>query len=133
MGAGGPGTINQTGGTIISLLSDTWSARVQPAHEPQWRLGGSERGSHQSKQWNRWYADLNGGTLTATEVTTGNARWQQHAELQQRHANRSQRRNGNFLHDLTTANVMSGGAIIDAARNTSTSARRLLTAVAAVV
>ena len=91
IGAGGPGTINQTGGTITSVLSDTW---VGESATGTWNLnGGSAILSVVHISQNSGTVgtlNLNGGTLSATEVTR-QRRWQQHIELQQWHAHRRQR------------------------------------------
>ena len=74
IGSGGPGTINQTGGTITSVLSDTWIGESASAI---WNLNGGSAilsvRSHQSKQRCIGTLNLNGGSMSATEVTTGNA------------------------------------------------------------
>ena len=62
--------------------------------------------------------NLNGGTLTATEVTMTNAAGHSTLNFNGGTLVAANGANANFLHDLSTNNVQSGGAIIDSGTNT---------------
>lgn len=118
IGAGGPGVINQTGGTITSTLSDTWVGESAAA---TWELSGGaavlsvvhiSQNSGTIATFN-----LNGGSLTATEVTTGNVGGTSTLNFNGGTLVAGNGANANFLHNLTTANVQSGGAIINSGTN----------------
>jgi autotransporter-associated beta strand protein len=127
IGAGGPGTLNQTGGTLASVLSDTWVGESATA---TWNLnGGSAVLSVVHISQNSGVTgtlNLNGGSLSATEVTTGNAGGNSTLNLNGGTLAAASGANLNFLHDLTTANVMSGGAIIDSGTNIINASQALL-------
>ncbi|MDB6063799.1 MAG: Autotransporter-associated beta strand repeat protein [Pedosphaera sp.] len=126
IGAGGPGTINQTGGSIISTLSDTWVGESATA---TWNLGGGSATLsvvHISQNGGvTGTLNLNGGTLSATEVTTGNTGGTSTLNLNGGTL-LATANNTTFLHDLTTANVQAGGAVINSGANTITVAQSLL-------
>jgi autotransporter-associated beta strand protein len=114
----GPGTINQTGGTITSVLSSTM---IGNGGTGTWNLNaGSAILSVLHISENSGVSgtlNLNGGTMTATEVTTGNVGGNSTLNLNGGTLIAGNAANPNFLHDLTTAYVMSGGAIIDSGTN----------------
>jgi autotransporter-associated beta strand protein len=62
--------------------------------------------------------NLNGGSLTAAEISTGNAGAAQRELNLNGGTLVAGADNTNFIHDLSTANVQSGGAIIDSAAYT---------------
>ncbi len=127
VGAGGPGTLNQTGGTLTSVLSDSWIGESATA---TWNLNsGTALMSvvHISQNSGTVATlNLNGGSLTATELTTGNVGGNSTLNLNGGTLIAGNGANLNFLHDLTTANVMSGGAIIDSGTNTVSASQNLL-------
>ena len=87
VGSGGPATLNQTGGTITSVLSDTWVAENS---DGTWNLdGGAAVLSVLHIAQNSGRAgvfNLNtSGRLTATEVTTGNSGGTSTLNIQRRH------------------------------------------------
>jgi autotransporter-associated beta strand protein len=127
LGAGGPGTINQTGGTITSVLSDTWVGESAPG---TWTLNaGSAVLSVVHISQNSGTVgtlSLNGGTLSATEMTTGNTGGNSTLNLNGGTLIAANAANPNFMHDLTTASVMASGAIIDTGTNVINASQALL-------
>jgi autotransporter-associated beta strand protein len=69
--------------------------------------------------------NLNGGTLTASEITTGNTSGSSTLNLNGGTLSPGGN-NTNFLHDLTAANVLTGGAIINTGTNVISIAQGLL-------
>jgi len=69
---------------------------------------------------------LNGGTLSATEVTTGNTGGNSTLNFGGGTLIAGNAANLNFLHDLTAANVLSSGAIIDSGTNVINVSQALL-------
>lgn len=128
VGSGGPGTVNQTGGTITSVQSTTF---IGEGGQPGvWNMSGGaavlttvflpiNNGANGT-------LNLNGGTFTATEITSGNVGGTGTLNFNGGTLVAGAGANGNFLHDLTTANVQSGGAIIDSGANVITVAQALL-------
>jgi autotransporter-associated beta strand protein len=119
IGSGGPGTVNQTGGTLTSTLSDTF---IGEGGQPGiWNMnGGSAVLSLVELPINNGAngtLNLNGGTFSATEVTSGNAGGTGTLNFNGGTLIAGNGASANFLHDLTTANVMSGGAVIDSGTN----------------
>jgi autotransporter-associated beta strand protein len=114
----GPGTINQTGGSITSILSSTM---IGNGGTGTWNLNnGSAVLSvlHISENSGvNGTLNLNGGTMTATEVTTGNASGHSTLNFNGGTLAAGNGANANFLHDLSTNNVQAGGAIIDSGTN----------------
>ena len=123
----GPGTINQTGGTITSTLSDTY---IGNGGTGTWNLNsGSAILSVLHISQNTGVSgtlNLNAGTMTATEVTTGNAGGHSTLNFNGGTLIAANGANANFLHDLSTNNVQSGGAIIDSGTNVIRIAQPLL-------
>jgi autotransporter-associated beta strand protein len=119
VGTGGPGTINQTGGTITSVLSDTY---IGDNTTGIWNLdGGSAVLSvvHISQN-NGVSGTLNldtNGTATATEITTGNAGGNSTLNINSGTLIAGNGANPNFLHGLTAANLQNGVAVIDSGTN----------------
>ncbi len=123
---GGLGTVNQTGGTITSVLSETYLA---DGSDGIWNLsGGSGVLSvlHIAQNAGRiGTLNLNtNGTLIANEVTTGNTGAKSTLNFNGGTLAASAS-NANFLHDLSTNNILSGGAIIDSGANVITVAQVL--------
>jgi autotransporter-associated beta strand protein len=124
----GPGTINQTGGTITSVLSSTM---IGNGGNGTWNLdGGSAVLSvvHISEN-SGVFGTLNlntNGTVTATEVTTGNAGGLSTLNFNGGKLIAGNGANANFLHNLSTNNVKSGGVIIDSGTNVISIAQPLL-------
>lgn len=117
--AGAAGTINETGGTIVSTVSDFWLGEVSSA---TWTMsGGSAVLSRLVLGVNTGVAgtlDLNGGLLTATEITSGNSGATSTLNLNGGTIKASSNNAGfpvqaNFMHDLTAANVLTNGVTID--------------------
>lgn len=118
--SGGPGTINQTGGTITSTLSSTFIGEgTQPA---VWNMnGGSTFLSLVNLPINNnanGTLNLNGGTFSATEITTGNAGGKGTLNFNGGTLVAASGASANFLHDISTNNVLAGGAVIDSGANT---------------
>ena len=127
VGSGGPGTVNQTGGTITSTLSSTF---IGEGGQPGiWNMnGGSAVLSTVFLPINNGAngtLNLNGGTFSTTELASGNVGGTGALNF-----------NGgtlvagastaNFLHDITSANVLGGGAVIDSGTNVISVAQPLL-------
>jgi fibronectin-binding autotransporter adhesin len=115
---GGPGTINQTGGAFASTTGQTWIG--EDSNTGTWNLSGGTATFgvvHLAQNASAsGVVNLNGGIFTATEVTTGNTGGTSTLNLNggtlAAGANST-----NFLHDLTSATVQSGGAVIDSGTN----------------
>lgn len=117
--SGGAGTVNQTGGTITSTQSSTF---IGEGGQPGvWNMNGGETflglvdlpinsGANGT-------LNLNGGTFSVTEITSGNAGGTGTLNFNGGTLKAASGANGNFLHGLTSANVLSGGAIIDSGAN----------------
>lgn len=111
---GGTGTINQTGGAFASTVGETWIG--EDSNTGTWNLSGGTATFgmvHLAQNASAsGVVNLNGGTFTATELTTGNTGATSTLNLNggtlAAGAN-----NTNFLHDITAANVLAGGAVID--------------------
>ena len=114
IGSGGPGTVNQTNGMIVSTASDTFIGETANA---TWNMYGGTNifagvrvaavaGGLQC------VLNLNGGLLQATELSSGNI-----GSLSTVNFNggilQAGADNDNFMHDLTLAQVGAGGIIID--------------------
>ena len=127
IGAGHDGVLNQTGGAITNVLSDT---RIADGPTGTWDLSGGTAVLSvlhiAQNSGNVGTLNLNGGTLSATEVTTGNAGGTSTLNLNGGTLIAASGANANFLHDLTTANVNSNGAIIDSGANTISISQALL-------
>ena len=67
-----------------------------------------------------------GGTMTATEVTTGNAGGVSTLNFNGGTLTAASGANANFLHDLTTNNILAGGAVIDTGTNVVSVAQAFL-------
>ncbi|HWH68095.1 MAG TPA: autotransporter-associated beta strand repeat-containing protein, partial [Candidatus Sulfotelmatobacter sp.] len=128
VGSGGPATLNQTGGTITSVLSDTWVAENSAG---TWNLDGGDAVLsvlHIAQNSGRvGVFNLNAnGTLTATEVTTGNAGSTSTLNFNGGTLKAANGAVASFLHGLTAANVLSLGATIDSGTNVVAVAQPLL-------
>jgi autotransporter-associated beta strand protein len=127
IGAGHDGVLNQTGGTVTSVLSTT---RIADGPTGTWNLSGGSAVLSvlhiAESSGNIGTLNLNGGTLSATEVTTGNAGGTSTLNLNGGTLIAGSGANANFLHGLTSANVMTNGAIIDSGANTINVSQALL-------
>ncbi|HTL72799.1 MAG TPA: autotransporter-associated beta strand repeat-containing protein, partial [bacterium] len=119
IGAGHDGVLNQTGGTVTSVLSET---RIADGPTGTWNLNGGSAVLSvlhiAQNSGNVGTLNLNGGSLTATEVTMGNAGGKGTLNFNGGTLIAGSGANANFLHDLATNNVLAGGAIIDSGANT---------------
>jgi fibronectin-binding autotransporter adhesin len=94
IGNGGTGTWNLNGGSVVlSLVHIAQNSGVSGT------------------------LNLNGGTFSATEVTTGNAGGTSTLNLNGGTLAAAGGASSNFLHDLTAANVLTNGAVIDSGTN----------------
>lgn len=124
----GPGTINQSGGIITSTLSGTYVGNNSTG---TWNLSGSASAVlsvvHISQNSGVFgTVNLNaGGTMTATEVTTGNAGGKSTLNFNGGTLAASTS-TATFLHDLATNNILAGGAVIDSGANVISIAQPLL-------
>jgi len=128
VGSGGPATLNQTGGTITSVLSDTWVAENS---DGTWNVDGGDAVLsvlHIAQNSGRaGVFNLNtSGTLTATEVTTGNAGGTSTLNFNGGTLAAATGANANFLHGLTTANVLTLGLNINSGANVINVSQALL-------
>ncbi len=131
--AGAVGTVNISGtGTFINTVGETWVG--ENAAPATWNMNGgtavlglvhlAQLGDGQGLM------NLNAGSLTATEITTGNNGAPQRELDFNGGTLVAGADNSNFIHDLSAANVKSGGAIIDTASH-SVSVNQALLGVAA--
>ncbi|MDB6123102.1 MAG: Autotransporter-associated beta strand repeat protein [Pedosphaera sp.] len=124
---GGTGTINQTGGAFTSTTGETWIS--EDSNTGTWNLGGGTATFgvvHLAQSSSATgIINLTGGTLTAVELTTGNTGGTSTLNLNggtlAAGAN-----NTNFLHNLTAANVLTGGVVINSGTNVISIAQALL-------
>jgi autotransporter-associated beta strand protein len=128
VGDGGPGTINQTGGTFTSVLSDTY---LGAGGTGIWNLGpGSvtlsvlkfnrDNGSSGTMNLNA------GGLLKVGEINTNGATGATGIFNFNGGTLAASASDATFMQGLTTANVLVGGAVIDSGANTITIAQPLL-------
>jgi len=127
VGSGGPGTVNQTGGTITSIQSSTF---IGEGGQPGvWNISGGaavlstvflpiNNGANGT-------LNLDGGTFSATEITTGNAGGTGTLNFNGGTLG-ALANNVNFLHGLTAANVLAGGVTVNSGTNTIGVAQALL-------
>ncbi|HEX5220075.1 MAG TPA: autotransporter-associated beta strand repeat-containing protein [Verrucomicrobiae bacterium] len=124
IGASGPGTFNQYGGTVSNTVSDTWIGENSSA---TWSLdGGLARLAfvHVARNGSSVAViNQNGGVIEATEIAggSGNATVNFNGGTIRAAASPA-----NFLHDLDLANVLAGGLTIDSGANTIGVAQALL-------
>jgi autotransporter-associated beta strand protein len=113
-GGGATGTINQTDGSFTCAAGETWIG--EDSGPGIWNISGGTatlgyvqlaRNASASGTLN-----LNGGTFAATEITTGSS-GSSTLNFNGGTLLAASGANVNFLHDLTTANVMSSGATIN--------------------
>jgi autotransporter-associated beta strand protein len=120
-GTGSSGTINQTGGAFTNTISET---RVGTGAPGYWNMSGGTANLAglvfcNNSGCTNGTLNLNGGVITATEIRanqTGVANvstlnWNGGTIVAANGAN------ANFLHNLTTANVLAGGANINTGTN----------------
>lgn len=128
-GSGASGTINQTGGAFTCATGQAWVGEDNGTGT--WNMDGGTAtfgvvhlAQHSSATG---IVNLNGGVFTAAEITTGDAGGSSTLNFNggTLTANAS---STNFLHDLTAANVLAGGAVIDSGSNDIVIAQALLDA-----
>lgn len=123
---GGPGTVNQTGGAVTNASGQTWIGENSTA---TWNLnsGIANLGTVHIAQTSSGNGTLNvnGGTLLAAEITTGNSGGFSSLNLNGG-AIIALNDNPNFLHDLSQALVGPGGAIFDSQGFNITASQSLL-------
>lgn len=115
IGASGPGTLNQTGGTISNTVSASWISESSTA---TWNMNGGTAilGLVQFARNGSGVAtlNLNGGVIAGTEFAGG-------AGLATVNFNggtiRALASTTNFMHDLDVASVMAGGLKLDTDTN----------------
>ena len=126
-GGGATGTINQTGGSFTCASGETWIG--EDSGPGVWNISGGvatlgfvqlARNSSATGTLN-----LNGGTFAANEITTGSAGTST-LNFNGGTLGAVNGANPNFLHGLTTASVLSGGAIIDSGTNVINVSQALL-------
>jgi autotransporter-associated beta strand protein len=123
--SGGTGNLNQTGGNVISTLSDTWVAENGTA---TWTISGGTA-TMSVVQLGRngpgsGTLNLDGGIVTVSEVAGGSG--SSTLNFNGGTLRAASGANVNFLHGLTAANVLAGGAIIDTGTNGVDVAQALL-------
>jgi autotransporter-associated beta strand protein len=128
-GSGASGTINQTGGSFTCASGETWVG--EDSGTGTWNLingtatfGLVHLAEHGSATG---IVNLDGGVFTASEVSTGDTNGSSTLNFNGGTLAASMD-STNFLHDLTAANVQSGGAVIDSGANTISVAQPLLDA-----
>ena len=114
------GTVNMYGGAFTNIVSDTWIGENGVNAIGRWNMyGGLAVLGHVSLAQNdnnvRGILTLNGGTLAVSEIGTGNIGAPQRELDLNGGTLVAEIDNANFIHDLTAANVQSGGAIINTA------------------
>ncbi|MBW8864812.1 MAG: autotransporter-associated beta strand repeat-containing protein, partial [Verrucomicrobia bacterium] len=126
IGSGGTGTINQTGGTITSTASSTFLGESQPG---TWNMnGGSAVLALVNLPLNNNVVgnlNLNGGTFSVTEIA-GNSSGKGTLTFNGGTLVAAAGASANFLHNVTTNLVLSGGAVIDSGGNNISVASPLL-------
>jgi len=113
-GTGASATINQTGGSITLATGQAWIG--EDGGSATWNMSGGTASVgvvHISQNASaNGTLNMNGGTFTTTELTTGNSGAVSTLSLNggviQASAN-----NLNFLHDIFVVNLQAGGAIFD--------------------
>lgn len=117
IGAGHDGVLNQTGGAITNLLSET---RVADGPTGTWNISGGTANLsvlHISQNsGNVGILNLNGGSITATEVTMGNAAGKGTLNFNGGTLIAGSAANPNFLHGVTNY-ILAGGATISSGTN----------------
>jgi autotransporter-associated beta strand protein len=118
---GASSVVNISGtGTFISATGETWVG--ENGGPATWNMNGGTailNVVHLAENADATgVMNLNGGSLTAAEISTGNAGAAQRELNLNGGTLVAGADNTNFIHDLSTANVQSGGAIIDSAAYT---------------
>ncbi|HWD21213.1 MAG TPA: autotransporter-associated beta strand repeat-containing protein [Verrucomicrobiae bacterium] len=115
-GASGQVTISGTG-TFLCLSGETWVG--ENAAPGSWTMNGGTAVLGVVRLAENADATgvmaLNGGSLTAAEITTGNTGASQRELDFNGGTLVAAADNANFIHDLSAANVLSGGAVVDTA------------------
>jgi hypothetical protein len=127
IGSGGVGTVNQTGGTIINTVSDTFIGESQTG---TWNLnaGTAVLGVVRLPLNNSVAGtlNLNGGSLTATEISSTNGSGLGTLNFNGGTLVAGNGASANFLYGIATNNVLSGGAIIDSGANSISTSQSFL-------
>jgi len=112
LGAGGPGTINQSAGAVTNITSDTW---IGENGAGVWNLNGGTanlRNIHIAQTSGNGTLNLNGGSLSTTEITTGNP--SSVSILRFNGATvKATANSANFVHGLFIVEMQSGGLVLD--------------------
>ncbi|HLP77855.1 MAG TPA: autotransporter-associated beta strand repeat-containing protein, partial [Candidatus Paceibacterota bacterium] len=126
-GGGASGTVIQSGGVFTCTSGETWIG--EDSGPGVWTISGGTANLltvHLAQNSSATGAlSLNGGTFSAREITTGSSG----TSTLNLNGGTLAAANGatlEFLHGLTTANVQSGGAIINSGSNTINVAQPLL-------
>jgi len=113
-GSGASGTVNQTGGSFTCASGETWIG--EDSGTATWNLNAGTAAFNAIHIVQNASAtgtlNVNGGTLTATEITTGNSGGVSTLTLNGG-VIKPVADNPNFLHNITIVNVNAGGAIFD--------------------
>jgi autotransporter-associated beta strand protein len=129
-GTGSSGTINQTGGAFNNTISETRLGTGAPGF---WNMSGGTANLGplvfcNNSGCTNGTLNLNGGVITATEIRANQTGVANVSTLNWNGGTiaAGNGANANFLHNLTRANVQSGGAIIDSGTNVIRIAQPLL-------
>ncbi len=118
IGSGGNGTVNQTGGTIINTVSDTFIGESQTG---VWNLnaGTAVLGVVRLPLNNNVAGtlNLNGGSITATELSCTNGSGLGTLNFNGGTLVAGNGASANFLYGIATNTVLTGGAIINSGAN----------------
>jgi autotransporter-associated beta strand protein len=129
-GTGSTGTINQTGGAFNNSISETRLGTGAPGY---WNMSGGTANLAglvfcNNSGCTNGTLNLNGGVITATEIRANQTGVANVSTLNWNGGTiaAANGASANFLHNLTKANVQSGGAIIDSGTNTINITQSLL-------
>jgi autotransporter-associated beta strand protein len=117
---GGTGTVNVNSGYVDVSAGDTWVG--EDSNTGTWNMnGGTAKLAYVQLARNanaNGVMTLNAGSLTSTEITTGNTNALQRELDFNGGTLVAGANNANFIHDLSAANVQAGGAVFDTAGHT---------------
>jgi autotransporter-associated beta strand protein len=118
--SGASGTVNQSGGTFICASGETWIG--ENGGLGTWTMDGGTSifgVVHLAQNADaQGVLNLNGGSLTATEISTGNTGASQRELNLNGGTIVAGADNASFIHDLSAANVLTNGAVFDTASYT---------------